>query len=105
MNLAQLLRILRGHYQGVGGAGDEPFLYGVGGAGELPFLHGVGGAGDEPFAIIMELLPCAITMVFKPIAPTNTIMTRSTTASFLDIMPPGMENTRRQSIPYCRDVK
>jgi hypothetical protein len=82
-----------------------PFLYGVGGAGAVPFIYGVGGAGAVPFAMITELSPCAVTMVFKPIAPTSTTMTRSTTASFLDILPPGMENTRRQCIPYYRDVK
>src|SRR5579859_997612 len=88
------------------GAGPAPFLYGVMGAGPAPFLYGVIGAGPAPLAMIAEPSPCAITTVFKPIAPTNTNMVRNTiAASFLDIMPPEMEYTRRHSIPYYRDVK
>jgi hypothetical protein len=48
-------------------------------------LYGVGGAGADPAAMITGPSPCAVTMVFKPIAPTNTNMARNTTASFLDI--------------------
>jgi len=32
-------------------------------------------------------------------------MVRNTTVSFLDILPPGMKDTQRHSIPYYRDVK
>src|SRR5260370_28844411 len=87
------------------GAGALPFFQGVIGAGALPFLHGVIGAGAEPFAVIKLPSPCAITTVFKPIAPTKTSMARNTTASFLDILPPGMTDTRRHCIPNYRDVK
>jgi hypothetical protein len=66
-----------------------PFLYGVGGAGAVPFLYGVGGAGAVPFAIITVPSPCAVTMVFRPIAPTKTSMARNTTTSFLDIYASG----------------
>jgi hypothetical protein len=59
------------------------------GAGELPFLYGVIGAGDEPLAIIKEPSPCAVTTVFRPIAPTKMSMARDTTASFLDIIASG----------------
>ena len=44
-------------------------------------------------------------MVFKPIAATKTSMARNTTASFLDMLPPGMNDTQRHSIPNYRDVK
>ena len=98
--LSECLRIFRGHQYGVGGAGALPARYGVGGAGALPALYGVGGAGAEPAAIIMEPSACAVTNVFRPIAPTNTSMTSNTTTSFLDILPPGIEDTRRHSIPY-----
>ena len=36
--------------------------------------------------------PCAVTAVFRPIAPTKTSMDRDTTASLRDIVPPGREN-------------
>jgi len=94
-----------GLHQGVGGAGALPAFHGVGGAGALPAFHGVGGAGADPAAIITEPSACAVTNVFRPIAPTKTTITSKTTASFLDILPPGMENTRRHSIPNYRDVK
>lgn len=88
------------------GTGDAPFRYGVIGTGDAPFRYGVIGTGDAPLAITTEPSPCPITTVFKPIAPTKTNMVRSTiAASFLDILPPGMEYTRRHSIPYYRDVK
>jgi hypothetical protein len=80
-------------------------LYGVIGNGDEPFLYGVIGNGDEPFAIINEPSPCAVTTVFKPIAPTKTSMARNTTTSFLDMLPPGMKDTQRHSIPNYRDVK
>jgi hypothetical protein len=82
------------------GAGELPFLYGVIGAGELPFLYGVIGAGEEPFAIINEPSLCAITAVFRPIAPVKTSMTRNTTTSFLDMLPPGMERHPETLYPY-----
>ena len=53
--------------------------------------YGVGGGGAQPFAIITVPSPCAVTMVFKPIAPAKMSIARDTTASFLDIKPPGME--------------
>jgi hypothetical protein len=82
------------------GAGALPFLYGVIGAGALPFLYGVIGAGAEPFAIIKLPSPCAVTTVFKPIAPTKTSMARNTTTSFLDMLPPGMERHPETLYPY-----
>jgi len=84
------------------GAGELPFLYGVIGAGELPFLYGVIGAGEEPFAIISEPSPCAVTTVFKPIALTSTTMASNTTASFLDMLPPGMERHPETLYPYLQ---
>jgi hypothetical protein len=77
-------------------------LYGVIGAGDAPFLYGVIGAGDAPFAIITELSPCAVTMVFKPIALTNTTNASNTTASFLDMLPPGMERHPETLYPYIK---
>jgi hypothetical protein len=68
------------------------------GAGELPFLYGVIGAGDEPLAIIDEPSPCAVTTVFKPIAPTKMSMARETTASFLDIIAYGERKTPRDTL-------
>jgi hypothetical protein len=76
------LRILRGAQWGVGCA------------------HGVGGAGDAPFAITNEPSPCVVTTVFKPIAPTKTSMARKTTASFLDMLPPGMNEHPETLYPY-----
>jgi hypothetical protein len=32
-------------------------------------------------------------------------MARNTTTSFLDMLPPGMNDTQRHSIPNYRDVK
>ena len=72
------------------------------GAGELPFLYGVIGAGEEPLAMIKEPSPCAVTTVFKPIAPTKTSMARKTTASFLDMLPPGMERHPETLYPYIK---
>jgi hypothetical protein len=92
-------------FHGVTGTGELPFFHGVTGTGELPFFHGVTGTGDEPFAIIIEPSPCAVTTIFKLIAPTKTSMARNTTASFLDMLPPGMKDTQRHSIPNYRDVK
>jgi len=84
------------------GTGDAPFLAGGSmGTGDAPFLAGGSmGTGDAPFAIISEPLPCAITTVFKPIAPVSTSMTRTTNTSFLDIRAlRGYKNTQRHSIP------
>ena len=80
-------------------------MYGVIGTGDAPFLYGVIGTGEAPFAMIVEPSPCAVTTVFKPIAPTKTSMARNTTTSFLDMLPPGMNDTQRHSIPIYRDVK
>ena len=52
---------------------------------------------------MMEPSPCVVTTVFKPIAATKTSMARNTTTSFLDMLPPGMNDTRRHSIPNYRD--
>ena len=82
------------------GTGDAPFLYGVIGTGDAPFLYGVIGTGEAPFAIIDEPSLCDAATVFKPIAPTNTSMARKTTASFLDIFPPGMERDPERVYPY-----
>jgi hypothetical protein len=100
-NVRSIARQSNGRYRlhGVTGAGELPFFQGVTGAGELPFLHGVTGAGEEPFAIIMLPSLCAITTVFKPIAPTKTSMARNRTTSFLDMLPPGMNDTQRHFIP------
>jgi hypothetical protein len=97
--------VLRGNQWDVIGADEPPVFHGVTGTGELPFFHGVTGTGDEPFAIIKVPSPCAVTTVFRPIAPTKTSMARNTTASFLDMLPPGMNDTQRHSIPIYRDVK
>jgi hypothetical protein len=51
--------------------------------------YGVGGGGAQPFAIITVPSPCAVTMVFKPIAPAKMSMARDTIASFLDIYASG----------------
>jgi hypothetical protein len=39
--------------------------------------------------MITDPSPCAVTMVFRPIAPTKTTMARNTTTSFLDIYASG----------------
>jgi hypothetical protein len=80
---------LRRFHQGVGGAGALPAFQGVGGAGALPAFQGVGGAGADPAAIITVPSPCAVTKVFRPIAPVRINMTRNTTASFFDIYASG----------------
>jgi hypothetical protein len=85
---------------GVIGTGDAPFLYGVIGTGEAPFLYGVIGTGEAPFAMITEPSLCAATTVFRPIAPAKMSMARNTTASFLDILPPGMERHPETLYPY-----
>lgn len=77
-------------------------MYGVIGNGDEPFLYGVIGNGEEPFAIIEPPSPCAVTTVFKPIAPTNTSMVRNMTTSFLDILPPGMEKHPETLYPYIK---
>ena len=84
MKLNYDLRILRGAQWGVGAA------------------QGVGGAGDAPFAITNEPSPCVVTTVFKPIAPTKTSMARKTTASFLDMLPPGMNEHPETLYPYIK---
>jgi hypothetical protein len=87
-------------FHGVIGTGDAPFFHGVIGTGEAPFFHGVIGTGEAPFAIITEPSLCDATTVFKPIAPAKTSMARNTTASFLDILPPGMERHPETLYPY-----
>ena len=72
------------------GTGDVPFLYGPIGTGDAPFLYGPIGTGDAPLAIITEPSLCAITTVFKLMAPTKISMARNTTTSFLDIYASGM---------------
>ncbi len=72
-----------------------PFFQGEGGAGAVPFFQGEGGAGAVPLAIITGPSPWAVTMFFRPIAPAKTNMTRTTTASNLDIVPPRYKTTRR----------
>jgi len=86
------------YFQGDGGGGAPPFLQGEGGGGAPPFLfHGLGGGGAPPFAMITEPLLLAATAVFKPIAPTRTIIA-ARTVSFLDIVPP--RNTNFPEVMY-----
>src|SRR5258708_31387586 len=67
-------------------SGGENFFFG--GRGETappPFLYERGGNGPPPFAIITVLSLCPATMVFRPIAPANTSMARSSAVSLRDI--------------------
>src|SRR5205814_3049207 len=73
------------YFQGVGGTGALPFFHGVGGTGALPFFHGVGGTGALPFAMITAPLSCAVTTVFRLMAPTKINMARRITVSLRDI--------------------
>jgi hypothetical protein len=94
------------YFQGVGGTGALPFFHGVGGTGALPFFQGVGGTGALPFAMITAPLSCAVTTVFRLIAPTKIIMARSTTVSLRDIRDlRGIRTTRRYSIYKYTNVK
>jgi hypothetical protein len=87
------------YFQGAG-AGSGPFLQGAG-AGSGPFLQGAGagsgpflntGTGAAPFAIMNEPSPCAVTTVFRPMAPTSTSIGSNRTTSLRDIeYPPGKE--------------
>src|SRR5216683_1165223 len=63
----------------------ESLRYGFGGNGPPPFRYGFGGNGPPPFAIITVLSLCPATMVFRPIAPANTSMARSSAVSLRDI--------------------
>jgi len=94
------------YFQGVGGTGALPFFHGVGGTGALPFFQGVGGTGALPFAMITAPLSCAVTTVFRPIAPTKIIRTRRTTVSLRDIRYlRGMRTTRGYPISNYTNVK
>jgi hypothetical protein len=94
------------YFQGVGGTGALPFFHGVGGTGALPFFQGVGGTGALPFAMITAPLSCAVTTVFRLIAPTKIIMARSTTVSLRDITYlRGNRTTRRYFIYIYTNVK
>lgn len=105
----KLLLLLRGrscYFQGVGGTGAPPFFHGVGGTGAPPFFHGVGGTGAPPLAIITAPLSCAVTTVFRLIAPTKISMARRTTVSLRDIAYlRGIRTTRRYSIYKYTNVK
>ncbi len=81
-----------------------PFFHGVGGTGAVPFLQGVGGTGAVPLAINTEPSPCAVTTVFKPIAPAKTNMAMSTAVEMRDIVPP-RGNLKAHSIHYHGKVK
>jgi len=83
------------YFQGAG-AGSGPFFQGAG-AGSGPFFQGAGagsgpffitGTGAEPFAIMNEPSPCAVTIVFRPIAPAKTSIGRSRTTDLRDILVP-----------------
>jgi hypothetical protein len=50
-------------------------------------------------------LLCAVTTVFKLIAPVRTSMARNKIASLRDIVPPGIKGTQVHSIPYGDNVK
>jgi hypothetical protein len=89
----------RPYFHGVGGTGAVPFFHGVGGTGAVPFFHGVGGTGAVPFAIITAPSAWLVTMVLKPIAPVKISMTKSTTVSFRDIVPP--RYTATTEVLYC----
>jgi hypothetical protein len=67
-------------------------------------LYGVGGAGAPPFAIITVPSPCAVTMVFNPIAPAKMSMARDTTASFLDIHASGDGNIPRGTVTLIKGM-
>lgn len=79
------VELLISYFQGTGGTGAPPFFHGTGGTGAPPFFHGTGGTGAPPLAIITAPSLCAITTVFKPIAPTKTNMARSRIVSLRDI--------------------
>ena len=66
-----------------GGYGADPFRLN-GGYGADPFRLN-GGYGAEPLAIMTAPSLCAITTVFRPIAPTNTNRARSTAVSVRDM--------------------
>src|SRR5690242_13742168 len=81
------------YFQGVIGGGAPPFFHGVIGGGAPPFFHGVIGGGAPPFAMITEPSPWVTATVFRLIAPANTSMTRRTTVSLRDIVPPSKKTT------------
>src|SRR5882757_6985297 len=101
----------RYYFQGVGGTGAPPFFHGVGGTGAPPFFHGVGGTGAPPFAMITAPLSCAVTTVFRLMAPTKINMARRITVSLRDIVEclRGMRNTTRevlyQQIQQCQAAR
>jgi hypothetical protein len=65
--------------------GAEPFRPSGGGIGAEPFRPSGGGIGAEPFAATMAPLLCAITTVFRPIAPVKTNIARSSAVSLCDM--------------------
>jgi hypothetical protein len=77
------------------GVGDYFFFQGIVGNGAPPFfLNGIVGRGAPPFAMITVPSLWPATTVFRPIAPARTSMARNTTASFRDIVPPGIRKTQ-----------
>jgi hypothetical protein len=82
-------RMREASYRALGGSGtgSDPFrAAGGSGTGSDPFrATGGSGTGSDPLAIITAPSLCAITTVFRPIAPARTNMARSSAVSLRDI--------------------